>query len=63
METILWEHKSNKSIQLEKMHAIFDFHALKTIHGWYLFSNLSIILSSTVQSKFEITFYKYLNLI
>jgi hypothetical protein len=58
MQTILWEQKSNKSIQLEKMHEIFDFHALKTIHGWSSFSNLSIILSSIVQSKFELIFYK-----
>jgi hypothetical protein len=47
----LWERESSKSIQFEKMQVIIGFHASKTIHGWYFFSNLSIILNSIVFIK------------
>jgi hypothetical protein len=41
----MWERKFNKSIQLEEMQIILDFHVSKAIHRWHLSLNPSIILS------------------
>jgi hypothetical protein len=54
----VWEQEFNKSIRVEEMQTILDFHASKTIHRWHLFLNTSIILSSIVQFEFEIIFDK-----
>jgi hypothetical protein len=39
------------------MQVIYDFHALKMNHEWYVFSNPSINSSKIESSKFETNFF------